>query len=282
MKAAAEAVFFTARTVLGLTPGGARCPVCAARLVCLSRRVAGDELVRDWGIDAKWRAYCDERDGQICVSCGASLRVRHLAATLLEWLSTRGGRASTVVVALNEHILPGLTVAEINSCGALHKVLARLPNLAYSEYISDRSSVRHEDLLALTYPDASFDVVLHSDTLEHTPNVDRALAEIQRVLKPGGASIFTVPIVRDGRKTVVRAELRAGSTHHILKPSYHGGSHQTTKQYLVYYEFGADFTARLSGAGFDVTLHEHPSNPAVVTFVARKPVPTAHTPSRSA
>jgi SAM-dependent methyltransferase len=190
--------------------------------------------------------------------------------------------ASTMEAARHEALLPSIHVAEINSCGALHTVLARLPNLAYSEYIPERSSVRHEDLLALTYPDASFDVVLHSDTLEHTPNVDQALAEIRRVLKPGGVSIFTVPIVRDGRKTVVRAELRDGSTHHILEPSYHGGSRQTTKQYLVYYEFGADFTARLSGAGFDVTLYEHPSNPAVVTFVAQKPVPTAHTPSRSA
>lgn len=271
VKILAEACFSTAGTVLQRVPGGERCPVCNARLVCLFRPVMSDDLTREWGLDQKWRSFCDEREGQICLSCGGSLRVRHLAAALARWLRTRGGRASSVAAARRECFLPGLHVAEINSCGALHKMLARLPHIAYSEYLPDNAAVRHEDMVCLTYPDGAFDLVLHSETLEHTPDVDRALAEIRRVLKPGGTSIFTVPIIRDGRPTVVRAETRDGGTRHILPPTYHGGSYQATRQYLVYYEFGDDFVSRVVQAGFEVTLDEHPTNPAVVTFVARKP-----------
>lgn len=273
VKAFAEACFAVASPLLWWAPGRNRCPICGARLVCLSRPVIGDDLARDWGIDRRWRNFFDQREGQICLSCGGSLRVRQLAATVVAWLQTTGGSASTVAAACREPPLRSLQVAEINSCGALHKALARLPQLAYSEYLPDDPAVRHEDMVRLSYPDDSFDLVLHSETLEHTPDVDRALAEIHRVLKPGGTTIFTVPIIRDRRETVVRAEERDGGTHHLRPPTYHGGACQSTRQYLVYYEFGEDFPPRVSRAGFDVTVHEHPGNPAVVTFVARKPAP---------
>ncbi|MEE2032131.1 class I SAM-dependent methyltransferase [Rhodococcus chondri] len=49
------------------------------------------------------------------------------------------------------------------------------------------------DALALPYPDAAFDVVLISEVLEHVPQDDRAIAEVVRVLKPGGVAAVTVP-----------------------------------------------------------------------------------------
>ncbi len=49
------------------------------------------------------------------------------------------------------------------------------------------------DLTRLPLRNASLDLVTCLDTLEHIPDDTRALAEIMRVLRPGGHALFTVP-----------------------------------------------------------------------------------------
>src|SRR4029450_2076865 len=49
------------------------------------------------------------------------------------------------------------------------------------------------DLLPLPFPDASVDRVMASEVLEHIPDDATALAEIFRVLKPGGRVAVTGP-----------------------------------------------------------------------------------------
>ncbi|MDF3305863.1 class I SAM-dependent methyltransferase [Rhodococcus sp. T2V] len=49
------------------------------------------------------------------------------------------------------------------------------------------------DALNLPYEDATFDVVLISEVLEHVPRDGRAIAELTRILKPGGVAAVTVP-----------------------------------------------------------------------------------------
>lgn len=49
------------------------------------------------------------------------------------------------------------------------------------------------DALALPYDDASFDVVLMSEILEHIPDDEAAIAEMVRILRPGGLAAVTVP-----------------------------------------------------------------------------------------
>src|ERR1700712_843623 len=49
------------------------------------------------------------------------------------------------------------------------------------------------DLLHLPVPDASVDRVMASEVLEHIPDDVTAMAEIFRVLKPGGRMVMTVP-----------------------------------------------------------------------------------------
>lgn len=62
-----------------------------------------------------------------------------------------------------------------------------------SHYQSDR--VRRGSVTALPYPDGSFDHALCLDVLEHLSfeDQDRALAELFRVIKPGGGLLVTVP-----------------------------------------------------------------------------------------
>ncbi len=59
--------------------------------------------------------------------------------------------------------------------------------------IAARYEVVRGDLLALPFPDASVDRVIASEVLEHIPDDVRAMAEIFRVLKPGGRVAVTVP-----------------------------------------------------------------------------------------
>ncbi len=46
---------------------------------------------------------------------------------------------------------------------------------------------------AMSFDTASFDCVLCSEVLEHIPDDQKAVAELRRVLKPGGMLIVTVP-----------------------------------------------------------------------------------------
>jgi SAM-dependent methyltransferase len=61
----------------------------------------------------------------------------------------------------------------------------------------DGGAARYEvvrgDLLHLPFPDASVDRVMASEVLEHIPDDVTAMAEIFRVLKPGGRVAVTVP-----------------------------------------------------------------------------------------
>jgi SAM-dependent methyltransferase len=49
------------------------------------------------------------------------------------------------------------------------------------------------DALDLPFADGTFDCVIASEILEHVPEDDKAIAELIRVLKPGGALAITVP-----------------------------------------------------------------------------------------
>jgi SAM-dependent methyltransferase len=52
------------------------------------------------------------------------------------------------------------------------------------------------DVTALQFADASFDVVVTADVLEHVPDDERAVKEMARVLRPGGVLVATVPAHR--------------------------------------------------------------------------------------
>lgn len=49
------------------------------------------------------------------------------------------------------------------------------------------------DALALPWPDGEFDRVVASEVLEHIPDDESAIAELVRVLRPGGTIAVTVP-----------------------------------------------------------------------------------------
>jgi SAM-dependent methyltransferase len=58
---------------------------------------------------------------------------------------------------------------------------------------SARAEAVKGDALDLPFADGTFDCVIASEILEHLPQDDKAIAELVRVLKPGGALAITVP-----------------------------------------------------------------------------------------
>jgi len=66
------------------------------------------------------------------------------------------------------------------------------------EYVLHCQSRGFQDVLCgsgyeLPFADASFDLVCLFDTIEHIPDDQQALREVQRVLRPGGAVFVSVP-----------------------------------------------------------------------------------------
>lgn len=54
-------------------------------------------------------------------------------------------------------------------------------------------TVRRGDIRSLPFEEGSFDLVLATDVVEHVVEHAEAVAEIRRVLKPGGHALLTVP-----------------------------------------------------------------------------------------
>lgn len=82
---------------------------------------------------------------------------------------------------------------------------------------------RCENLGALTFEDESIDLHVTQDVLEHVFHPSKVFSEISRTLKPGGAHIFTVPIVNKTKPSSVRAQVSGdGRIFHLEPPVYHG------------------------------------------------------------
>jgi SAM-dependent methyltransferase len=227
--------------------------------------------VAEWELSPQWAHWFNLREGQRCPSCAANLRSGHLAQTLTTTLNRKFQMAANTLKALvEEPKLHGIRIAEINSAGALHPFLACCPHLCYSEFGSTSPDIPSEDLLNLTYPDSTFDLVITAETLEHVPDIDQALRQIHRVLKPGAMHIFTAPVVWDRPATRQRAQLQRGELVHLFPPSFHGGPNLRKSDFLVFYEFGADFVDRCEAAGFKVELLRDEQNRALATFITTK------------
>lgn len=118
-----------------------------------------------------------------------------------------------------------------------------------------KSGFRSENLEAQTFPDESFDIVVTQDVFEHMFHPDRAIQEIARTLKPGGAHICSVPIVRKDQVSVRRASMDAGGEiSYLVPPEYHGNP-ASDEGALVTVDWGFDICGYLSRAsGLEVTM----------------------------
>ena len=220
------------------------CPVCGG-LGLTDREVLWPELITEWALSPIEAAYINRQQGTRCVSCGANLRSQVLADAILSCLD----QAAPLEVSLRA---TPLEILEINAAGDLHRYLAAAPSHVLAQY-------PEVDMMDLPYEGERFDLVVHSDTLEHVPHPVRALAECRRVLKPSGVLCYTVPSI------VGRLSRRREG----LPPSYHGTSVERPEDYLVVSEYGADMWIEPLLAGFGSVQIFARDFPAALALVAR-------------
>jgi len=212
------------------------------------------QLQKAWGISDNVVEAFNRKESMFCAYCGASLRIRRLAAVLMQTCAQMSGISSrSFVELLRNEEFRRLRIAEINACGILHEYLKERPNLFYSEWLpyakpgEVHDGVRCEDLQHLTYPENYFDFILTSETLEHVSDPDKAWQEIYRTLKGGGYHIFTIPVVPWQRKTRQRARIVGGMREDLLEPAYH--SPWGREDVFVYTDFGMDVLEKLNDIG---------------------------------
>jgi SAM-dependent methyltransferase len=214
-----------------------RCFVCSASFKKWGQALpVDDRLSREWGLDKKELELYQIREGKYCPVCHNSIRTIGLSKVLANSLLEEGSDSFYELIKYANQ--KRLKIAEINGCGNLHKFLKEIKGLHYSEYgTGNLNGVRKEDIQKLSYDDNSFDIVLHSETLEHIPNPGKALSECNRILKPNGWCFFTVPVIWN-RETVERIVSTQEGLKFKKSKSYHGGGKEDC---IVWNEFGYDF-----------------------------------------
>jgi len=147
--------------------------------------------------------------------------------------------------------------------GASPKLMTECAHYSASHYYQDiplgeihpQHGYRCEDLEGMTLADESVDLFISQDVMEHIFDPAKAFKEISRVLKPGGAHIFTVPIINKASQSECWASREEnGDIIHHHEPEYHGNpiDHQGS---LVTMHWGYDLASFImSEAGTPTTI----------------------------
>jgi SAM-dependent methyltransferase len=221
------------------------CHVCGGRTF-EHTPILWPSLIAEWGLTATEADYIDVQQGTHCVSCSSNIRSIALARAIVSYADFPG----TLTEFVEDPAHHSLRVLEINEAGTLNPILRRLPRHQLATYPA-------VDMRSLPFPSAAFDLVVHSDTLEHVPEPERALGECRRMLDAGGALVFTVPVIV-GRLSRTRAG---------LPPSFHGHEASADPGMLVQTEFGADVWVYVTDAGFsrcELIAYRPPSGIAIL------------------
>lgn len=181
------------------------------------------------------------RDHFFCVKCGSIPRERVLMQTIEQFYPNW----RDLVVHETSPGNRGASVRLAQECKAY------IP----SQFFPDQkrgdiyNGMRCENLEALTFGDESIDLHISQDVMEHIFQPAKAFQEIARTLKPGGAHIFTVPLVNKMKASKLRAKMAEdGTIEHIEQPVYHGNPIDSQGS-LVTMDWGYDVVRHI----FDAT-----------------------------
>ena len=131
----------------------------------------------------------------------------------------------------------------------LARTLKRSPNIKYvSADLFESGVMSRFDIQKTPFRDQTFDVVICNHVMEHVPDDSVAMAEVLRILKPGGWAMLQVPIalaldrtIEDPTATTDEQRIeRFGQEDHVRLYSR------------------ADYIGRLQAAGFSVNPESYP------------------------
>jgi SAM-dependent methyltransferase len=187
------------------------------------------------------------RDHYRCSVCHSIPRQRHLQLTL-------------------DRYFPEWEHKKIHESSPSNNFISRYSGVNYScsqffdfiqigQYYQD---TRSENLEKLTFADETFDIFITQDVFEHIFNPDLASKEIMRVLRSGGAHVFTAPKHKSLKVSCPRATLVDGTVKHLKDEQYHGNPIGDGRS-LVTWDYGDDF---------EFLLHKWCGFPTV-TYVVR-------------
>jgi SAM-dependent methyltransferase len=154
-----------------------------------------------------------------CPGCSGQDRHRSLLALLV---------ATTTIFD------PGTRILEVAPMRGFESLLRSQPGIDYTSFDLARHAMERGDITAMRHPDSSADYFICFHVLEHIPDEHLALAEIHRVLKPGGVAVLQVPV-----------DWHVAATREYPAPDPRDVGHVR--------RHGADFAERIAAAGFDVT-----------------------------
>jgi SAM-dependent methyltransferase len=183
----------------------------------------------------------------LCLLCSANERYELLAAEI------RSRYASD---------LSEKDVLELDPHSPLRRILSGARTYTRTFYDGRKSSGSLgpegsvcQDITSLTFNDDSFDLIVSSEVLEHVPLLEKALSETARVLKPGGAHLFTVP---PRARTKKRAEIVDGKTHFLEPPDYHRDP-LNAEGILAFWDIGPDLPEVIKAALLDMKIVRGPA-----------------------
>lgn len=225
-----------------------KCCVCGHAEFIYSE-VLWDELIQAWQLSIRETDYINRQQGLSCKGCGSNLRSIALAKAVMSSYGYEGCFDKFVESSQAAQ----LRVLEINEAGALSALLSKMPLYRFVQYPDF-------DMTKLDLPSGVFDLVIHSDTLEHIDYPLTGLSECRRVLAENGRCIFSIPIIVD----------RMSRSRVGLPKSYHGSPETAGDDLIVHTEFGTDFWQLVLQAGFgSCAVHclEYPAGLAIEACV---------------
>jgi ubiquinone/menaquinone biosynthesis C-methylase UbiE len=172
-----------------------------------------------------------------------------------------------------EYFQPDMEVLEIG-CGTGSTAIAHAPYVGHMrasdlsprmiEIAREKAKAEGVDnvtfeassIEGLDVPDASIDVVMAHNILHLLDNWEQAIADIHRMLKPGGVFVSSTACIGD-MMLLLRLIIPVGRLLRLFP---------LVKVFSV-----ADLKARLEGAGFEIDYEWQPKRNAAAFIVCRKP-----------
>ncbi len=192
-----------------------------------------------------------------CRGCYSKMRDRTVAAGFLDVMAERFGVAAETIAELAERMPADVRVLDTDANGRIGRLLAQCSGYVLSLYQPERENgadlgdgAVNVDLEQMPFPDASFDVVITTEVMEHVRFIDTAHREIARCLSTGGTYLFTVPY--DASLAETWKLIDPDTDEELVHPPHiHGDPGMRDEGIKSYRVFGRDIVEEMRPTGLD-------------------------------